>query len=152
RPRPQFWLLKAYPLGPRCSWALNQSGAPTRMDATLKLPPGSHEIRVTAPTGASSTRLVSVTPQEAGSRKTISFPLGQTGVVEATTSVSQPEQPRRGKQTAAATAVVLLLVLAAAAYFVLRGPDRTRAQNTSVSAGLATATSPSAEPATRLAD
>ncbi|HKA17632.1 MAG TPA: PEGA domain-containing protein [Blastocatellia bacterium] len=120
--------------------------------ATLKLPPGSHEIRVTAPTGASSTRLVSVTPQEAGSRKTISFPLGQTGVVEATTSVSQPEQPRRGKQTAAATAVVLLLVLAAAAYFVLRGPDRTRAQNTSVSAGLATATSPSAEPATRLAD
>ena len=120
--------------------------------ATLKLPPGSHEIRATAPTGASSTQLVSITPQETGSLKTLSFPLAQTRVVEATTSASRPEQPRRGKQIAAAAAVILLLALAAAAYFVLRGPDRTREQITSVSAGAATAASPSAEPATKSAD
>src|SRR4030095_15043827 len=102
--------------------------------ATVKLPAGSHEIRATAPTGATATRLVSVSPQVTGSLKTVSFPLAETRVVEATTSVSRPEQPRRGKQIAAAAAVILLLALAAVAYFVLRGPDRTREQITSASA------------------
>src|SRR5215510_1353439 len=87
-----------------------------------------------------------------GSLKTMSFPLAQTRVVEATTSASRPEQPRRGKQIAAAAAVILLLALAAAAYFVLRGPNRTREPITSVSAGSASATSSSAEPAVKPTD
>jgi hypothetical protein len=117
--------------------------------ATVKLPAGSHEIRATAPTGATATRLVSVSPQVTGSLKTVSFPLAETRLVEATTSVSRPEQPRRGKQIAAAAAVILLLALAAVAYFVLRGPDRTREQITSASAAPVAPTSSSVEPATK---
>jgi serine/threonine protein kinase len=111
--------------------------------ATLKLVPGSHEIRATAPTGATATRVVSLTPQEGGALKTMSFPLAQTRVA-AETSVP-PVQARRGKQVAAAAAVILLLALAATAYFVLRGPDRTREQVTSAAVSPAAATSNTSE-------
>jgi hypothetical protein len=119
--------------------------------ATLKLVPGSHEIRATAPTGATATRVVSVTPHDSGALKTISFPLAQTTAV-AETSVSPPIQARRGKQIAAAAAAILLLALAATAYFVLRGPDRTREGVTSITSSPAGATSNTPESTTKPAE
>ncbi|HSE37620.1 MAG TPA: serine/threonine-protein kinase, partial [Blastocatellia bacterium] len=88
--------------------------------ATVSLKPGSHEIRATSPSGATATRVVSVTLQDTGSLKTMALPLTQTAVGGAPPGVS-PEQSRRGRQVAAAAVVILLLALAAAAYFVLQG-------------------------------
>jgi serine/threonine protein kinase len=93
--------------------------------ATVSLRPGAHQIRATSPSGATATRVVSVTNQDTGALKTISLPLTQTTVPGAAIPGMRPEQSRRGKQMAAAAVVVLLLALAAAAYFVLRGPNRT---------------------------
>jgi len=109
--------------------------------ATLKLAPGSHEIRATAPTGATATRVVSVTPQESGVLKTMSLPLTQTTAAGANVPAGRSEQSRRGRQIAAAVVVILLLALAAAAFFVLKGPDRNREQILAVSV-------PPANPAT----
>lgn len=91
--------------------------------ATVRLKPGAHEIRATAPSGSTATRVVSVTPQDTGSLKTIALPLPQATPALAT--APRPEQSHTGKQFAAAAVVILLLALAAAAYFVLRGPSRT---------------------------
>jgi serine/threonine protein kinase len=90
--------------------------------ATVSLKPGAHEIRATAPSGATATRVVSVTPQDSGSLKTLALPLSQATFDVA--AAASPEQPRTGKQLAATAVVILLLALAAAAYFVLRGPSR----------------------------
>ncbi|MFY9556112.1 MAG: protein kinase [Blastocatellia bacterium] len=100
--------------------------------ATLRLTPGSHEIIATTPSGATSKRVVSVTTQETGALKTVSFPLTQA-TVTSRTFADRPES-RGGKQIAAAAVVILLLALAAAAYFVLRSPDRNRTPIESVSA------------------
>lgn len=101
--------------------------------ATLKLTPGSHEIRATAPTGATATSVVSVTAQETGALKTMSLPLAQPTVASTTPSARLAGESRRGKQVAAAAVVILLLALAAAAYFVLQRPDRNREPVTAVS-------------------
>ena len=93
--------------------------------ATVSLRPGEHQIRATSPSGATATRVVSVTNQDTGALKTISLPLTQTTVAGAAIPGVRPEPSRSGKQMAAAAVVVLLLALAAAAYFVLRGPGRT---------------------------
>ena len=92
--------------------------------ATVSLKPGAHQIRATSPSGATATRVVSVTNQDTGALKTISLPLTQTTVAGSAIQNGRPEQSKRGKQMAAAAVVVLLLALAAAAYFVLRGPTR----------------------------
>jgi len=92
--------------------------------ATIKLDPGSHEIRAATPSGNTGMRIVTVT--DSSSPKTLTIPLGEPAV---TTRVSRvgAEPSGKGKQVAAAAVVILLLALAAAAYFVLRGPDRNRA-------------------------
>src|SRR6185369_13817195 len=91
--------------------------------ATLRLSPGSHEIRAATPSGVTAQRTVSVTAQDA--HKTMTLPMTHTTAVGAVPSRA-PEASRRGKQLASAAVVILLLALAAGAYFVLRGPDRNR--------------------------
>ncbi|MEK6409044.1 MAG: protein kinase [Acidobacteriota bacterium] len=112
--------------------------------ATLRLSPGSHEIRAATPSGATATRVVSVTADDTGAMKTMTLPLTQATVSGIATS--RP-QSRRGKQIAAAAVVILLLALGAAAYLVLRGPDH-RVQVESVSVAPAGVREPPAkEPA-----
>ena len=101
--------------------------------ATVSLKPGAHEIRATAPSGATATRVVSVTQQDTGALKTLSLPLAQA-TSAGSVAPGLPEQSRSGKQLAAAAVVILLLALATAAYFVLRGPDRTQGDPASNSA------------------
>ena len=111
--------------------------------ATVSLKPGSHEIRATAPSGASATRVVSVTHQETGSLKTMVIPLTQTTVPGGAPAAVRSAQSGRGKQLAAAVVVIMLLALAAAAYFVLKGPDRSQSDSASNSgAAVPTATPP----------
>lgn len=100
--------------------------------ATLRLSPGSHEIRAATPSGATATRVVSVTAEDTGALKTMTLPLTHATVPGGELSASRPDQSRRGKQIAAAAVVILLLALAAAAYFVLRGPDHNPVQSVSV--------------------
>jgi hypothetical protein len=118
--------------------------------ATVSLKPGAHEIRATAPSGATATRVVSVSPQETGALKTMTLPLAQVTVAGGAPAGARPDQARRGRQLAAAAVVVLLLALAAAAYFVLRGPDRSRSDSASNSASVAGAPSPAQESASVL--
>jgi serine/threonine protein kinase len=108
--------------------------------ATLRLAPGSHEIRAATPTGSTAPRVVSVTAQDAGSLKTMTLPLPQTTAISEAPP-ARDEQSRRGKQIAAAAVVILLLALAAGAFFVLRGParNRTRVESASVASGAAPA-------------
>ena len=108
--------------------------------ATVSLKPGAHEVRATAPSGATATRVVSVTSQDTGALKTLSLPLTQATVTGGALATARPEQSRRGKQMAAAVVLILLLALAAAAYFVLRGPNRT--QDDSASNAAAAGTTP----------
>jgi hypothetical protein len=114
--------------------------------ATVSLKPGAHEIRATTPSGATATRVVSVTTQDTGALKTMTLPLTQATVTGAALPASRPEQSRRGKQMAAAAVVILLLALAAAAYFVLRGPARAQIDPASNLASTATAPAPAQEP------
>ncbi len=122
------------------SEAVSHAGEDGR--ATVSLKPGEHEIRATAPSGATATRVVSVTNQDTGALKIISFPLIQAPVPDTTVEAARPEQSR-GKQMAAAAVVILLLALAATAYFVLRGPGRTQLAPVSNSVAAETAASPS---------
>lgn len=99
--------------------------------ATIRLAPGSHELRATAPSGATGTSVVSVEPQDTGALKTMTLALASASATSsspamASASISKPTG--RGRQIAAAAVVILLLALATAAYFVLRGPDRNRIQ------------------------
>jgi len=117
--------------------------------ATVKLTPGAHEIRATAPSGANVSRVVSITNADAGTTKTMTLPLPVTATAGETRA--QRAQPsRRAKQAAAAAVVILLLSLAATAFFVLRGPGRNRAtiENASVApeANSASATQASSLP------
>jgi serine/threonine protein kinase len=98
--------------------------------ATVSLKPGAHQIRATTPTGATMSRIVSVSAQDTGSLKMMTLPM--TSETAATTSAVRATSSGRGKQAAAAAVVVLLLALAAAAFFVLRGPSRPQAQTESV--------------------
>lgn len=111
--------------------------------ATVSLKPGAYEIRATAPSGATATRVVSVTTQDTGAFKMMTL-LTQATVTGA--APSRPEQSRRGRQMAAAAVVILLLALAAAAYFVLRGPARAQIDPAQSIASTATAPAPSPDP------
>jgi serine/threonine protein kinase len=106
--------------------------------ATVSLKPGAHEIRATAPSGATATRVVSVTNQDTGALKTMTLPLAQATMTGGALPIARSEQSRRGKQIASAAVVILLLALAAAAYFVLRGPNRTQVESASNAATPAT--------------
>ena len=110
----------------------------------MSLKPGAYEIRATAPSGATATRMVSVATQDTGALKTMTLPLTQATVSSA--APSRPEQSRRGRQMAAAAVVILLLALAAAAYFVLRGPARAHIDPAQNIASTATAPAPSPDP------
>ena len=96
--------------------------------ATIKLNPGVHEIQVTAPSGAGAKRMVTVTGQDTGSLNTIKMPLDTAAVVTQPMSSTDRGPSGPGKRLATATAVVILLALVVAAYFVLRGPERGKAQ------------------------
>lgn len=114
--------------------------------ATLKLAPGSHEIRAATPSGVTAQRVVSVTAQDTGALTTVTLPLAQATVAVAA-SRRRPETSRRGKQLASAAVVILLVALVAGAYFVLRGPDRNRAQvETATTVAPATVPAPGLEP------
>jgi len=110
--------------------------------ATVSLKPGAYEIRATAPTGATATRVVSVTSQDTGALKTLALPLTQTTVAGGTLPANAPQRPQRGRQMAAAAVVILLLALAATAYFVLRGPTRAQVETPATSAVVGPASSP----------
>ena len=112
--------------------------------ATVSLKPGAHQIRATTPTGATASRVVSVTTQDAGALKTLTLPLTQATVAGTLLATGQPSG--RGKQIAAAAVVILLLALAAAAYFVLRGPTRAQVESASTSTTPGTAPSISPDP------
>jgi serine/threonine protein kinase len=101
--------------------------------ATLRLSPGSHEIRASSPTGATAKRIVSVTAQDTAAPQTMSLPLTQSTLSSETLAASASGPSQKGRQIAAAVVVILLLALGTAAYFVLRGPDRNREQVESVS-------------------
>jgi hypothetical protein len=107
--------------------AVGQAGEDGR--ATVKLNPGAHEVRVTAPSGASARSLVTVTPEDGGSTKTIALPIQGTPTVRAPLIIHK-EASRTGKRVALAAAVALLLAVVAAAYFVIRRPG-TPAETTS---------------------
>jgi hypothetical protein len=107
--------------------------------ATLKLDPGSHEIRASTPSGNTGVQVVTVTTQDAGSTRSLTIPLGQAAVTSAVPS--GPVGPSRsGKQLAAAAVAILLLSLATAAFFALRGRDRNPTSE------IASVASPSAQP------
>lgn len=93
--------------------------------ATIRLSPGSHELRATAPSGATGTKVVSVAAEDTGALKTMTLSLASASSVSVATGA---QSSRRGRQVAAATVVILLLALGAAAFFVLRAPNRNRAQ------------------------
>lgn len=118
--------------------------------ATIKLNPGSHDVRVTAPSGASARRLVTVTPEDSGSLKTIALPVGESPTTRAPLVIHK-EVSKTGKRVAVASTVALLLAVVAAAYFVISGPGQ-RTEPASVQpAQQAAATeepSPSAPPGT----
>lgn len=97
--------------------------------ATIRLSPGSHELRATAPSGATGTSVVSVAAEDTGALKTMTLPLASA---TATSSARVVNSSGRSRQIAAAAVVILLLALATAAYFVLRGPERNRTQVDSV--------------------
>ncbi|HVG18625.1 MAG TPA: protein kinase [Blastocatellia bacterium] len=92
--------------------------------ATVRLNPGSYEVKVTAPTGATAKSMVTVSGEETGTLKTITIPL----LPASTTAAAPRDAGGAGKKMAAVAVVALLLALAAAAYFVLRGPRREAAQ------------------------
>lgn len=98
--------------------------------ATIRLSPGSHELRATAPSGATGTSVVSVAAEDRGALKTMTLPLASAAVTSAS-SAPAAKPTGRGRQVAATAVVILLLALATAAYFVLRGPDRNRTQGDS---------------------
>ena len=91
--------------------------------ATIKLSPGSHEVRATAPSGASATRLVTVAPEDSGSLKTIALPVGGTPTTHAPLVIHK-DVSKTGKRVAVAATVTLLLAIVAAAFYVLSGPNR----------------------------
>ena len=101
--------------------AVGQAGEDGR--ATIKLNPGAHEVRVTAPSGVSATRVVTVAPEDSGSLKTIAIPLHETSASTAT-AVVRRNGSGNGKRAAVAAAVILLLALAAAAFYVIQGPGK----------------------------
>ena len=107
--------------------------------ATIRLTPGSHELRATAPSGATGTSVVSVAAEDTGALKTMTLPLASANVPSAA-AVTKPTG--RGRQAAAAAVLILLLALASAAYFVLRGPNRNRAQGESAAATAGSAPNP----------
>ncbi|MBI3650256.1 MAG: protein kinase [Acidobacteria bacterium] len=115
--------------------------------ATLQLAPGRHEVQVRTPTGETNKRIVTLTPEDSGSFRTMAMPFA-TGespmkatdatraveganitapskvastVVMAKPQVNAPSPTK--KRAAMAAAVVLLLGLAASAFFVLRKPN-----------------------------
>jgi hypothetical protein len=92
--------------------------------ATIKLNPGAHEVRVTAPSGASAQSVVTVRPEDSGSLKTIALPVGEAKTTVRAPLVIRPEASGTGKRLAVAATVILLLALVAAAYYVIRGPGR----------------------------
>lgn len=89
--------------------------------ATVRLNPGSYEIKATGPAGLSAKSLVTVSAEETGSLKTITLPLLSAST---TAPATGRDAGSAGKRMAALAVVVLLLALAVASYFVLRGPDR----------------------------
>jgi serine/threonine protein kinase len=91
--------------------------------ATIALSPGSHEVRATAPSGASATRMVTVAPQDSGSLKTIALPLGGAPTTQAPLVIHK-DASKTGRRVAVAATVVLLLAIVAAAYYVISGPGR----------------------------
>jgi serine/threonine-protein kinase len=118
--------------------------------ATIRLSPGSHELRATAPSGATGTSIVSVAAEDTLALKTVTLPLASakvTSVAAATAPAAVSKPTGRGRQVAAAAVVILLLALASAAYFVLRGPNRSRGQVESAASSVPVASS--AEPASR---
>ena len=93
--------------------------------ATIRLSLGSHELRATAPSGATGASVVSVKAEDTGGLKTMTLPLASSS---AASPAINTQSSARGRRLAGAAVVVLLLALAAAAYFVLRGPNRNPAQ------------------------
>ncbi len=117
--------------------------------ATVKLSPGAYEIRAAAPSGATAARVVTITDQDTGAVKTTTLPLTLATVASPPRLPGKKEPSRRAKQLAAAGVLTLLLALAATAFFVLRGPDRNRAQAESASVSPAPSAAPDqAAPAT----
>ena len=108
--------------------------------ATIRLNPGSHEIRAATPSGTTGVRVVTVTGEDAGGQRSLTIPLTQAPVATSLQPSAATHPSRKGKQIAAAAVVILLLALAAAAYFVLRGPDRNR-ESANVTSPSATASS-----------
>ncbi|HEX8091873.1 MAG TPA: serine/threonine-protein kinase, partial [Blastocatellia bacterium] len=100
--------------------------------ATVRLNPGSYEVKVTAPTGATAKSMVTVGTEETGTLKTITLPLAHGSITAP--SASRPITGGAGKTVAAVAVVFLLFALAAAAYFVLRGPERGETQDVSAQA------------------
>src|SRR6185369_5844178 len=99
--------------------------------ATIRLSPGSHELRATAPSGATGTSVVSVAAEDTGALKTMTLALASANATSSSFATTR-KPTGRGRQIAAAAVVILLLALATAAYFVLRGPGRNRTQVDSV--------------------
>jgi hypothetical protein len=87
--------------------------------ATLRLPPGEHEIQVMTESGVITRRVVTVAKRDADSYKTISMSLEDVY-----------KQPRSNRRMAAAAAVIILMLAAgAAAYFAMREPARVQVQS-----------------------
>ena len=115
--------------------------------ATIKLNPGAHEVRVTAPSGASAQSVVTVRPEDSGSLKTIALPVGEAKTTVRAPLVIRPEASGTGKRLAVAATVILLLALVAAAFYVIRGPGRP-AETTPAQTQQPTTASEEAAPAT----
>jgi hypothetical protein len=96
--------------------------------ATVRLNPGTHEVKVTAPTGETAKSMIMVNAEEAGSSKTLTFPLLPPSTTESTPAAIRSDAGSAGKRIAMAAVIALLLALAAASFFVLRGPQRSGAQ------------------------
>jgi serine/threonine protein kinase len=115
--------------------------------ATIKLVPGAHEVRVAAPSGATSTRTVTVTAQDSGSLKKITIPIEEAAKTDPMPVVYKSEPSATKKRIAVGASVALLLALLAGAYFAFRGPARGSAQVDTTTQQAALAQPAQAEPA-----
>jgi serine/threonine protein kinase len=130
--------------------------------ATLKLQPGTHDVEVKSPTGATGTKRITLTEQDTGSFVTMAMPMTQTFGSEAKITShsslpasqasdtqaygSQLSAAQNKKKMAMAAAVILLLVLVAGAYAVFSGLGRETPSTDSQAQILPAPQPPTAEP------
>ncbi len=91
--------------------------------ATIKLAPGAHEVKVTAPSGITAIKTITVTPEDNGSLKKITIPIVDAAKTTAMPVSEQPGPSSAKKGLAVGASIILVIALMAGGYFAFRGPS-----------------------------